>query len=91
MVIKPNHFYVIPPNSNLGILHGCLHLMPRGDQKGQYLPIDFFLRSLAREQSSRKKSASGNIYNKFQVNQKETIGNLFYQHGKWPMGYTSVA
>lgn len=53
MVIKPNHFYVIPPNYNLGILHGELHLMPRDDEKGQHLPIDFFLRSLAKEMSSR--------------------------------------
>ena len=53
MTIHPNHFYVIPPNTNLGLLHGILHLMPRGDEKGQHLPIDFFLRSLAKEQSSR--------------------------------------
>lgn len=53
MTIQPNHFYVIPPNTNLGMLHGVLHLMPRGDTKGQHLPIDFFLRSLAKEQSSR--------------------------------------
>jgi len=52
MLIQPNHFYVIPPNTNLGLLHGILHLMPRGDEKGQHLPIDFFLRSLAKEQSS---------------------------------------
>lgn len=53
MVLKPDHFYVIPPNTNLGLLHGVLHLMPREDEKGQHLPIDFFLRSLAKEQSSR--------------------------------------
>jgi len=53
MLVEANHFYVIPPNTNLGILHGELHLMPRGDEKGQHLPIDFFLRSLAKEQSSR--------------------------------------
>lgn len=53
MSIKPNHIYVIPPNANLGLLHGVLHLMPRDDEKGQHLPIDFFLRSLAKEQSSR--------------------------------------
>lgn len=53
MVLEPDHFYVIPPNANLGLLHGVLHLMPRDDVKGQHLPIDFFLRSLAKEQSSR--------------------------------------
>jgi len=53
MIVHPDHFYVIPPNTNLGILHGVLHLMPRENEKGQHLPIDFFLRSLAKEQSSR--------------------------------------
>jgi len=53
MLLKPDHFYVIPPNTNLGLLHGVLHLMSREDEKGQHLPIDFFLRSLAKEQSSR--------------------------------------
>ena len=52
MMIKPNQVYVIPPNSNLGILHGTLNLIPREKSVGQYLPIDFFLRSLAREQSN---------------------------------------
>jgi len=53
MLVESNHFYVIPPNTNLGILHGTLHLMPRSDEKGQHLPIDFFLRSLAKEESSQ--------------------------------------
>jgi len=53
MPIEQNHFYVIPPNSNLGVLHGVLQLMPRGDEPGQHLPIDFFLRTLAREMSNR--------------------------------------
>ncbi|MDH5392487.1 MAG: PAS domain-containing protein [Gammaproteobacteria bacterium] len=53
MAIERNRIYVIPPNTNLGILHGMLHLMPRSESPGQYLPIDFFLRSLAREMSNR--------------------------------------
>ena len=53
MDIQPNHFYVIPPNTYLGMLHGTLHLMPRGEAKEPHLPIDFFMRSLAKEQSSR--------------------------------------
>ena len=53
MLVEMNHVYVIPPNTNLGILHGVLHLMPRGEEPGQHLPIDFFLRSLAREMTSR--------------------------------------
>src|SRR5882672_10190344 len=48
MRVEPNHVYVIPPNANMGIMNGELHLMPRGG--GQHLPIDFFLRTLAQEQ-----------------------------------------
>ena len=33
--VEPNHIYVIPPDTNLGILHGALHLMPRGDPRKQ--------------------------------------------------------
>ena len=53
MGVKADHVYVIPPNTNLGILHGVLHLMPRSEQPGQHLPIDFFLRSLAAEMCNR--------------------------------------
>ena len=52
MQVEPNHFYVIPPNTNLGILHGVLNLMPREVELGQHLPIDFFLRSLAKDLAS---------------------------------------
>lgn len=53
LTIEPNHVYVIPPNTNLAILHGVLHLIPRDAQPGQYLPIDYFLRSLADDQGSK--------------------------------------
>lgn len=51
--IEPNHVYVIPPNANLGILHGVLHLMPRNTVPGHYLPIDYFMRALAEDQGSK--------------------------------------
>jgi two-component system CheB/CheR fusion protein len=51
--VEPNHVYVIPPNTNLGILHGTLHLMPRGDPHKQHLPVDYFLRSLSEDQGAR--------------------------------------
>jgi len=53
MSIEANHVYVIPPNANLGVMNGLLHLMLRSEQPGQHLPIDFFLRSLAVEMSNR--------------------------------------
>ncbi|TCV85403.1 chemotaxis protein CheB [Sulfurirhabdus autotrophica] len=49
-VIAPDHVYVIPPNANLAILHGILHLMPRSQNRGQHLSIDYFFRSLAEDQ-----------------------------------------
>ncbi len=53
MVIAPDHVYVIPPNTNLAILHGILHLMPRFQSRGQHLSIDYFFRSLAEDQGSK--------------------------------------
>lgn len=49
LAVQPNHIYVIPPDTNLGILHGVLQLMPRGTERKQHLPIDYFMRSLAQD------------------------------------------
>jgi len=48
--IQPNHVYVIPPNKDLTILHGTLHLMELSQPRGVNLPIDTFFRSLAQDQ-----------------------------------------
>jgi two-component system CheB/CheR fusion protein len=48
--VEPNHVYVIPPNTNLAILHGALHLMPRPEVRAKHMPIDYFFRSLAEDQ-----------------------------------------
>ncbi len=45
--VLPNHVYVIPPNIQMGIQDGRLHLMPRPSDRSQYTPVDFFLHSLA--------------------------------------------
>jgi two-component system, chemotaxis family, CheB/CheR fusion protein len=47
MKIEPNHVYIIPPNRDLSILHGVLHLLEPAAPRGLRLPIDFFFRSLA--------------------------------------------
>ena len=49
--VEPNHVYVIPPNKDMSILHGVLHLLPR--PPGLNLPIDFFFRSLAEDLRER--------------------------------------
>ena len=47
MRVKPDRVYVIPPNKDMSILHGVLHLFEPTAPRGLRLPIDFFLRSLA--------------------------------------------
>jgi two-component system, chemotaxis family, CheB/CheR fusion protein len=47
--VEPNHVYVIPPNKDMSILHGVLHLMEPTAPRGLRLPIDSFLRSLAED------------------------------------------
>ena len=53
MRIKPNSVYVIPPNKDMSILHGVLHLFDPTTPRGLRLPIDFFLRSLAEDQQEQ--------------------------------------
>jgi chemotaxis methyl-accepting protein methylase len=51
--VQPNCVYVIPPNKDMSILHGVLHLLEPAAPRGLRLPIDFFLRSLAQDQQER--------------------------------------
>jgi two-component system CheB/CheR fusion protein len=51
--VEPDHVYVIPPNKDMSILHGTLHLLPQASPRGLNLPIDFFFRSLAEDQQER--------------------------------------
>jgi two-component system, chemotaxis family, CheB/CheR fusion protein len=48
----PNHVYVIPPNADMSIIDGVLHLTPLTVDRARRMPIDFFLRSLAEDQQS---------------------------------------
>ncbi len=47
--VEPNCVYVIPPNKDMTILHGYLHLMEPLAPRGLRLPIDSFFRSLAED------------------------------------------
>jgi two-component system CheB/CheR fusion protein len=51
--VEPNHVYVIPPNTNLGITGGVLTLLPRPKTRTPHRSIDFFLEALARDQGDR--------------------------------------
>ena len=51
--VHPDHVYVIPPNKDMAIYDGALHLMEPTKARGFRKPIDFFLRSLAQDQNER--------------------------------------
>ena len=51
--VKPDTVYVIPPNRDLSILRGALHLLDPVAPRGLRLPIDFFLRTLADDWGER--------------------------------------
>jgi len=51
--VAPNHVYVIPPNSLMGIQNGILSLEPRREVHGIHMPIDHFFRSLAQNHGSQ--------------------------------------
>jgi len=48
--VQPNCVYVIPPNTDMSVLRGVLHLLVPVEMRGLRLPIDFFFRSLADDQ-----------------------------------------
>ncbi len=51
--IEPNSVYIIPPDSNMGILHDTLQLVKRNKTHGRFLPVDFFLKTLAADRGNR--------------------------------------
>ena len=53
MRVEPDVVYVIPPNRDLTLRAGLLHLMPPVQPRGLRLPIDLLFSSLAREQGER--------------------------------------
>ena len=53
LAVAPNHVYVIPPNREMSIAHAVLQLHLPEQPRGQRMPIDGFLRSLAEDQAER--------------------------------------
>ncbi len=47
MPVQVNCIYIIPPNYDMTLLHGVLHLLHPMAPRDQHLPIDFFFQSLA--------------------------------------------
>jgi two-component system CheB/CheR fusion protein len=52
MLVEANHVYVIPPNTEMSLSHGRLHLVPPAEPRGMRLPINVLFSSLAREQGA---------------------------------------
>ena len=52
MRVEINTVYVLPPNCDMTISEGMLHLARRESARGHHLPIDTFFRSLAEDQTS---------------------------------------
>ena len=53
MRVEANHVYVIPPNADMSVSNGVLHLSPLSPDRARRMPIDLFLRSLAEDQQGR--------------------------------------
>jgi len=51
MIVQRNCVYIIPPDHDMAFLNGALHLLKPSAPRGHRLPIDFFFRSLAQDQS----------------------------------------
>ena len=49
--VRAGHVYVVPPNRDISVYNGTIQLMEKAGG-GSGLPIDFFLKSLARDQES---------------------------------------
>ncbi|MEI6287497.1 MAG: chemotaxis protein CheB [Bacillota bacterium] len=53
MQVLPNCAYIIPPNRDMAFINGTLQLIEPSAPRGQRQPIDFFFRSLAKDQLER--------------------------------------
>lgn len=50
MTVNPDCVYVLPPNKDMIITEGVLHLVEPAEPRGHRMPIDSFLRTLAQDQ-----------------------------------------
>jgi two-component system, chemotaxis family, CheB/CheR fusion protein len=51
--VQPDRVYVIPPNTSMVLKDGTLRLAARVLTRGQHMPIDYFLNSLAETRGNR--------------------------------------
>jgi two-component system CheB/CheR fusion protein len=53
MTVEPNQVYIIPPNTQMTLVAGMLHLAPRQKAYGKYMPGDAFFMSLAADRGNK--------------------------------------
>jgi two-component system CheB/CheR fusion protein len=53
MKVRPNCTYIIPPGRDMAFQNGTLRLFEPTEPRGKRLPIDFFFKSLARDQREK--------------------------------------
>ncbi len=53
MHLEADHIYVIPPNTDMSVMHNQLQLVQRKGVKGAHMPVDYFLRSLAEDKGAQ--------------------------------------
>lgn len=51
--VAPDVVYVIPPDKDLSIVRGVLHVLKPASPRGRRTPIDFFFRAVAADQGAR--------------------------------------
>ncbi len=51
--VQPNCVYIIPPNKDMSLFHGVLHLFEPVEPRGLRLPIDFLFYSMAEDRGDR--------------------------------------
>jgi two-component system, chemotaxis family, CheB/CheR fusion protein len=51
--VQPDCVYIIPPNKDMSLFHGVLHLLEPTAPRGLRLPIDFLFRSMADDRQER--------------------------------------
>ncbi len=53
MVVQANCAYIIPPNCDMALMRGVLHLMEPAAPHGMRFPIDYFFQSMAADQHEK--------------------------------------
>ncbi len=51
--VQPDCVYIIPPNKDMSLFHGVLHLFEPAAPRGLRLPIDYLFRSMADDRQER--------------------------------------